>query len=402
MSINNAPPSTLKRKLTALIEATTPIKKRVCSTATFASDSPEKQSSRSTYNPWSRPQLLSRLSTFKSCYWETEDQYGVGLTPIDCVQLGWVCVGFMMLKCVQCGSLLSVKLPTVEIDGDTSVYEKVCARYRKDILVNHHRQGCLWRLQNHQKASDVDSAQKGLYYDGLSITADVITQLQEDYKKLVEYSKVLPEPAKNDDEKLFEDETKNLFKTRLLGIPQSSSPAFTESEAAIDYVLHGWEIFTAGEAVFVKCSSCFRKVLLLNQGKPVFKNRQINLVEEHKSYCSILISWPQTLRKFFQLSSTLANNEPHSLHANLKCDDSSNSNGFNDTDENGKSTIDRAERLKRIKNIFTSPVKTKPTTPVRAARSPLNELFSAPLVRSTSSAPDSILETPTKERKRLD
>lgn len=64
----------------------------------------------------------------------------------------------------------------------------------------------------------MDSAQKGLYYDDLSITANVITQLQGDYKKLVKYSKVLPESVKNDDEKIFEAETKNLFKTRLLDI----------------------------------------------------------------------------------------------------------------------------------------------------------------------------------------
>lgn len=65
----------------------------------------------------------------------------------------------------------------------------------------------------------MDSAQKGLYCDDLSITANVTTQLQGDYKKLVEYSKVISEPAKNDDEKIFEAETKNLFKTRLLDIP---------------------------------------------------------------------------------------------------------------------------------------------------------------------------------------
>jgi len=64
----------------------------------------------------------------------------------------------------------------------------------------------------------VDSAQKGLYYDDLSITANVTTQLQGDYKKLVKYSKVLSESVKNDDEKIFEAETKNLFKTRLLDI----------------------------------------------------------------------------------------------------------------------------------------------------------------------------------------
>lgn len=64
----------------------------------------------------------------------------------------------------------------------------------------------------------MDSAQKGLYYDDLSITANVTTQLQGDYKKLVKYSKVLSESVKNDDEKIFEAETKNLFKTRLLDI----------------------------------------------------------------------------------------------------------------------------------------------------------------------------------------
>jgi hypothetical protein len=399
MSINNATPSSLKRKLTDLIEATTPSKKRVCLTTTVASHPPEQQSSHSTYNPWSRPQLLARLSTFKSCYWETEDKYGVGLTPIDCVQLGWACVGFMSFKCVQCGSLLSVKLPAVEVDGDSSVYEKVCAKYQKDILVNHHRQGCLWRLQNQQKVNDVDGAQKSLYYDGLNITADVIIKMQEGYKKLVEYSEVLPEPAKNDGEGLFDEKTRCLFKTRILGITQPSSTASTESEAAIEYALHGWEIFTLGKAVFVQCSSCFRKVLLLNQGKPVLQTRQINLVEEHKSYCSILISWPQTLTDFFQLSSAFTSNKSHSLHASLGDGYNSKSNGSKNAGEDGESAIDRAERLKRIKDIFTLPSKKRSPISAHSARIPLNELYSAPFVRSASSAPSSILESPTKERK---
>ena len=41
-------------------------------------------------------------------------------------------------------------------------------------------------------------------------------------KKIIRNSSnipVIPEPAKNDDEKIFEAETKNLFKTRLLDIP---------------------------------------------------------------------------------------------------------------------------------------------------------------------------------------
>lgn len=397
--------SSVKRKLTALIEATTPSIKRQRTSATGSVLTiPTGSTNRSTYNPWSRPQLLSRLSTFKSCYWETEQSFGVGLTPVDCAQLGWICVGFMTLKCVHCNSLLSVKLPTIEINGDNEIYHKVCARYKDDILVNHHRQGCSWRMQKHWKTGIEDDSQKNIYYDGLKITTDVINKLRERYKKFIEFSKNLPEPVKHENNELFDKIDKDLFKTRLLGTTNKSLAAVTYNDIASEYTLYGWEILTVGKAVFIQCTSCFRKVLILNQGKQVLQDQQIDLMDEHKSYCNILISWPQTLKDYFELPLVLTNSKTSSIFDCPAVNNNNNSNNDNlNINDSGNENIelanDRAERLKRIKDIFNSPLKTKSPTPARITQFPHKASFDLSTYKSkTPNDLNLALDTPTKER----
>ena len=226
--------------------------------------------------PWSRPDLLQRLSTYHLynvaplVRHQTEN-----LGPVSCARHGWKVApkqnhndDICCLICETCGGSLDIALPTGEIAVELYVKQLHLA----------HKSTCVW--------SKMVSSKDVYAHPASTMHKVAVEWFKETFAANAKYIHSLPSDAITQDEQLNEPEVFEQI-LRLLGPDVEDSPA---NRTVISVTLLGWtakvKAWRGSDSVkIVDCEYCHRTIMVENSGEGPEKEQEIDVVKSHRFFC---------------------------------------------------------------------------------------------------------------------
>ncbi|KAJ2622974.1 hypothetical protein GGI26_002775 [Coemansia sp. RSA 1358] len=265
------------------------------------------------FRPWSREDLLARISTFKIHTWLVQ---APSLSPVKCARNGWINVDCSTLKCSICNAILIAQIP----DDLTDAEEIQWVGRLSEQLQTSHSVKCPWK--GHECA-------EGMYSMPLETsreTVDDVCQYAADLLKFGRQLPVIESPLRTFQKNLLDDLKEKVLSmhhgsdTNISSASSESSQKPTDNDAvtALIFSLFGWRADASMPRAAVKCELCFRSAgLWLFQCVDVNPDERntneiptntsetnndnnphsFNVVDEHRSFCYWAHGYGQNARQ---------------------------------------------------------------------------------------------------------
>lgn len=244
----------------------------------ISSPSPQKAAitGESTYLPFNKSALVSRIQTFqKYTNWNITSSI---LTPLIASRHGWSCFLKNELRCVSCGSRLSVKIPQgLSEEDEDEILTKVFEKYVEQ-LIDGHKESCAWRKQ----WSPIEVYEIGSDYKELKVLEELYLWNLTQRGKLGDVLKI---------KEFLIEEDKSVIRSWLekIGINDVQ-------DDVLECSLLGWRIELIGEKVMLVSETCGRRVLI--------NDEVIDVIDEHHDWCCYVDGYKDLIRMMRTLINT--------------------------------------------------------------------------------------------------
>ncbi|KAJ1896107.1 hypothetical protein LPJ66_004193 [Kickxella alabastrina] len=242
------------------------------------------------FRPWSREDLLARISTYKIHTWLVQSQR---LSPVRCARSGWVNIDCSTLKCTACSAILIAEVPEDLTDSEETQWLERLGQQ----LQSSHNASCPWK--GHECAASV-------YNMPLATSRETVDEVCQQAADMLVFSAQLP--STKHPLSAFQTNLTRDLKSTALGLFENTSPnaeSVPEGNQIISSLilaLFGWRVDLAMPRPAIKCELCFRSAGLWlfdsnsssrsgDQGISGASNtgesdlRVFDVVSEHRSFC---------------------------------------------------------------------------------------------------------------------
>ncbi|KAJ2742446.1 hypothetical protein GGI20_004481 [Coemansia sp. BCRC 34301] len=236
------------------------------------------------FRPWSRDDLLARISTYKIHTWLVQSPH---LSPVKCARNGWVNVDCSTLKCPQCSARLIAELP----DDLTGSEEIRWIERLNQMLQSSHNTNCSWK--GHE-------CSESIYSVPLATSQETVDEICQHAADLLSFAGLLPateHPLSSFQSGLLRDLRRKVLALHGENSDSEASPSDCSVASALVLALLGWRADHSMSRSAIKCELCFRSV-----GLWLFRSadgsctelaasshnddlRPFNAVDEHRSFC---------------------------------------------------------------------------------------------------------------------
>ncbi|KAJ1819947.1 hypothetical protein LPJ56_003542 [Coemansia sp. RSA 2599] len=205
------------------------------------------------FRPWSREDLLARISTFKIHTWLIQSPK---LSPVKCARSGWINVDCSKLRCTACSAVLIAELPEDLTDSEETLWIERLGQQ----LQSSHSGSCPWK--GHECAASV-------YSVPLATSKETVDDLCQQAADILAFSDHFPDiehPLT-----AFQSSLLRALAAPVLELSASKSgesrPDDDQVMASLVLALFGWRKDLSIPRPTVKCELCFRSVGLWLFGK---------------------------------------------------------------------------------------------------------------------------------------
>ncbi|KAJ2787587.1 mannosyltransferase [Coemansia interrupta] len=271
---------TTKRRIASAFSALNP--KRTRSSTPNVPPPPASVGKVDRFRPWSREDLLARISTFKIHTWLVQSPR---LSPVKCARNGWINVDYSKLKCTLCSAILIAEIPEdLMEDEETAWIDRLGQQ-----LQSSHNAGCDWK--DHECAASV-------YSVPLATSRETVDEICQLAASLLDFSEQFPSidhPLTS-----FQSGLLRALSPSVLSIVEKdgSDPRESQVLTALILALFGWRKDMSISRPTIKCDLCFRSAGLWlfseseadanasagdDADKP--EPRAFNVSSEHRAFC---------------------------------------------------------------------------------------------------------------------
>ncbi|KAJ2635556.1 hypothetical protein GGF40_003539 [Coemansia sp. RSA 1286] len=208
------------------------------------------------FRPWSREDLLARISTFKIHTWLIQSP---SLSPVKCARSGWINVDCSKLRCTACSAVLIAELPEDLTDNEEALWIERLGQQ----LQTSHNSSCPWK--GHECASSV-------YSVPLATSKETVDDLCQQAADILAFSDHFP----NVEHPLTAFQS-GLLRTLIASVldleGRNTEPRPDDEQVMVALVLalFGWRKDVSIPRPAVKCELCFRSAglwLFGEHGRP--------------------------------------------------------------------------------------------------------------------------------------
>ncbi|KAJ1725809.1 hypothetical protein LPJ53_000070 [Coemansia erecta] len=271
---------TAKRRIANAFSALNPKKAR--SSTPHALPPPAAVGKVDRFRPWSREDLLARISSFKIHTWLVQSPR---LSPVKCARNGWINVDYSKLKCTLCAAILIAEIPEdLTEDEETAWIDRLGQQ-----LQGSHNVGCDWK--DHECAASV-------YSVPLATSRETVEEICQLAASLLDFSEQFPaivHPLTS-----FQTGLLRALSPSVLGIVEKNDSELREPQvlSALILALFGWRKDMSISRPTIKCELCFRSIglWLFSEGEAgtdgsagddadESESHAFNAFSEHRSFC---------------------------------------------------------------------------------------------------------------------
>ncbi|KAJ2888712.1 hypothetical protein FB639_000446, partial [Coemansia asiatica] len=217
------------------------------------------------FRPWSREDLLARISTFKIHTWLIQSPK---LSPVKCARSGWINVDCSKLRCTACASVLIAELPEDLTDSEETLWIERLGQQ----LQSSHSASCPWK--EHESAASVYSVPLATSKE----TVDDLCQQAADILAFSDHFPNIEHPLTAFQSSLLRTLTKSVLEIFAGRNSSELKPDDDQVMVSLVLALFGWrkDMFIARPTV--KCELCFRSVglwLFDRSNRPVSEGKGV-------------------------------------------------------------------------------------------------------------------------------
>ncbi|KAI9151976.1 zinc finger domain-containing protein [Paramyrothecium foliicola] len=250
---------------------------------------PVRSEAAAKFCPSDRAELLRRLATFQDITdWTPKPDK---VNEVEWAKRGWICQGKERVGCVLCRKELVVKLNRKELDGKevpvlvSSEIESALVDKYSQLIIDSHREDCLWRRQGCDASTKATVAELRQRYDELCAR-----------KPFLPYEFNLRLPEGLDLDQILQQLPPDFFSEPA---PTQGLPTQAPNRVAFALALFGWQGLTNTRIGAVpnsaSCHTCLRRLgLWMFKSKEVDEHGQVLVpapmdyldpVREHRFFC---------------------------------------------------------------------------------------------------------------------